>query len=112
MYEEFALTCTISPSRQGKHIKFISVVAHEDVKEKCMVWLKKRTLMERDVAELKKYIEDKAALSLFPDTSSNPIVSIVSITIIWAYLQDWGYKHRKNAKGTYFHGHERTDVAE
>lgn len=105
--EEFALTGTISQSKQGKHAKNISVLAHEDVKEKCIDWLKKRKPMQRDLALLKQYIDNDIVPSLFPE-----ITSKISIATIRTYIQDWGFKYRRNTKGIYFDGHERPDVVQ
>ncbi|SAM02738.1 hypothetical protein [Absidia glauca] len=117
--EEFVVDGGISRSRQGKHVKSVSILGGEDMKVQCLEWLKGMKPMARDIYLLKKLIDKKLASGTCLDTLQNENENEndgdskqtgVSVNTIRNYLVKWGFSFRKNIKGIFFDGHERPDV--
>ena len=82
-------------------------MSQEDVKDKCIEWLRETQPMKRDIQEFKRFIDDELSPS-YNDGKACP----VAVRTIRRYLHSWGFKYRKNTKGIYVDGHERQDVVE
>lgn len=104
---EFAECGYISKSNRGRHVKRISFLSQEEVREKCIEWQRGVKPMERDIQAFKSFIDNELAPSYNEGKPGN-----VSIRTIRRYLHLWGFKYRKNTKGIYVDGHERDDVME
>ncbi|KAI9494105.1 hypothetical protein BDB00DRAFT_871853 [Zychaea mexicana] len=106
--DEFYSAGTIPMSQQGKHEKNMSQLNHKDVKDQCIEWFKREEPTQRDQHLFKKHILEDAIL---PTVLGTAVVS-VSLQTLRMFMDIWGFKYRKNTKGTYFEGHEIPDVVQ
>jgi hypothetical protein len=95
--------------KQGKHQKIPLLIDDEDVRLRCMQFIKESATNRNStfVSKFKEYIE----VELLP-TINNSSKNKVSIRTCRNWLHELGFHPREVKKGIYYDGHEREDVVE
>jgi hypothetical protein len=91
---------------QGKHVKTKSLISDEDVKLKCIQYLKSLKPKDRTITTFASFIHE----ILFPVVTGAMRSKALSKSTIYRWLHTCGFHHRHSKKGNYVDGHEREDV--
>ncbi|KAG5458180.1 MAG: hypothetical protein BJ554DRAFT_1646, partial [Olpidium bornovanus] len=89
---------------QGKHAKRESILDDEDIKGRCLQWLRTTKPQDRSAANLQRELQT----NIFPDKLG--LEATVSLATVAKFMNFWGFKKRTAGQQIYFDGHERLDV--
>ena len=105
--DEWLLNGTLPRSKQGCHQKTPLLIEDEDVRDRCLVYLRTKVKTKRGISvhHFNSWIEKE----LLPVLDAKK-KKTVCLRTVYYWLQRLGFNAKKYQKGIYYDGHERKDV--
>ena len=96
----------LPPILQGRHIKSKSIFHEEDVRRRCITWLRLQKPDNRITISFQKWILE----DLFPSVTGAPPSKKISLNTVRRWMGSCGFKLCRVTKGLYVDSHNRPDV--